>query len=167
VNISPMTPFPGTSIWEQYRDRITVPRSAHELWDLSHVLLPTRMPLPDYYKQLIKLYAKTCIDMRRASRLALRTRPPIWSPRYLRLWLGAVRIYFQFVRAHRHHDPDHLAEAMDLGPAVVPVPKPIGWAPSDVESSGDTPDVPLGRLSVGHRTDAGPMPIEVSGEGAE
>ena len=167
VNISPMTPFPGTSIWEQYRDRITVPRSAHELWDLSHVLLPTRMPLPDYYKQLIKLYAKTCLDPRRAARLALSTRPPIWSPRYLRLLLGAGRIYLQFVRAHRHHDPAHLAEAMDLGPAVVPVPKPIGWAPPDAEPVGQAPDVPLERLSVGHGSSGAPMPIEVSEGGTE
>ena len=152
VNISPMTPFPGTSIWEEYRHRITVPRSAHELWDLSHVVLPTRMPLRAYYWQLIKLYAKTSLNFRRAGRLTLRTRPPIWSLRYLRLWLGAVRIFLQFVRAHRHHDPDHVADAMDLGPAVVPVPEPIGWAP---------------RLAEGRQSSGGPVPIEVAERDAE
>lgn len=150
VNISPMTPYPGTTIWEQYRRDVTVPRSAHELWDLSHVLLPTRMPLRAYYWQLIKLYAKTSLDLRRARRLTLRTRPPIWSLTYLRLWLGAVRIFLQFVRAHRHHDPDHLADAMDLGPAVVPVPPVIGWQPSDTTPCSGQVDAPAGQRAGAH-----------------
>lgn len=116
VNISPLTPMPGTLIWEQYRDRLTVPRGAHGLWDLSHVVLPTRMPLKAYYRSLLWLYMRTCLDLFRARRLTLHTRPPVWSLKYLRLWKGAVKIFFQFMWAHRHHDPDQLARAMDKGP---------------------------------------------------
>jgi len=162
VNISPLTPLPGTLIWEQYRRTITVPRSAHELWDFSHVVVLTRVPLRAYYWQLLKLYAKTTLNLRRANRLTLRTRPPIWSFRYLRLWFGAVRILFQFLRAHRHHDPDHLVDAMDLGPAVVPVPPLIGWKPSDEAPCIATSDVQVERLTAGRRSEEPAPPMEVA-----
>ena len=118
VNISPLTPQPGTVIWEQYRDRITVTREAHGLWDFSHMILPTTMPLKAYYRALLRTYARTCLDIRRAHRLTLRTRPPVWHPRYLRLWYGAFRIFLQFMNAHRHHRPRQLARAADRGPAI-------------------------------------------------
>jgi hypothetical protein len=110
--------MPGTDIWEEYEDKISVSREAHGLWDLSHCVLPTRMPLKDYYRSLLRLYARTVLDIRRANRLTLRTRPPVWSPKYLRLWLGAIKIMFQFINAHRHHSPRDLAMAEDIGPEV-------------------------------------------------
>lgn len=118
LNISPLTPLPGTVIWDQYQDQLTVSRRAHGLWDLSHVLLPTRQPLKQYYRSLLKVYTRAMLDIRRASRLTLRTRPPVWSPKYLRLWLGAIKIMMQFRRAHKHHSLQELAEAMDKGPPL-------------------------------------------------
>lgn len=118
LNISPLTPLPGTSIWDEYKDRISVPRAAHGLWDLSHAVLPTRMPLRAFYRALLGIYTHTILDLRRAGRLTLRTRPPIWHPAYLRLWWGAIQIMRQFRRAHRHHTPAELALALDRGPEV-------------------------------------------------
>jgi radical SAM superfamily enzyme YgiQ (UPF0313 family) len=118
VNISPLTPMPGTLIWEHYKSRITVDRKAHGLWDLTHCVLPTRMPLKRYYRSLLSVYARTVLDLRRASKLTLRTRPPIWSFKYLRLWLGAIRIFFQLFNAHKHHGPDEIAKARDAGPEI-------------------------------------------------
>jgi len=118
LNISPLTPLPGTTIWEEYRDRITVPRKAHGLWDLSHAVLPTRSSLKAFYRALLGVYARAIMDVRRANRLTLRTRPPVWSRAYLRIWWGCLRIWLQFRRAHRHHSPEALAQAMDRGAAV-------------------------------------------------
>lgn len=118
LNISPLTPLPGTAIWRRYEDQVAVPRQAHGLWDLSHAVLPTRMPLEAFYRSLIGVYARAILDIRRANRVTLRTRPPVWHPRYLRLWWGAARILFQFLGAHRHHSPRELAAAMDRGPEV-------------------------------------------------
>ncbi len=123
LNISPLTPLPGTAIWETYRDRISVPRRAHGLWDLSHAVLPTRQPLREFYRSLLGVYVRSILDLRRANRVTLRTRPPVWHPAYLRLWWGAVRIYLQFRTAHRHHRPEELARAMDRGPAPSPRPR--------------------------------------------
>jgi hopanoid C-3 methylase len=115
LNISPLTPLPGTTIWDRYKDAIAVSRRAHGLWDLSHAVLPTRMPLKAYYRELLRTYAGATLDMGRASRLSLRTRPPVWSPAYLRLWWGAIRILFQFLGAHRHHAPRQIARAEYAG----------------------------------------------------
>lgn len=120
LNISPLTPLPGTVIWDQYKDKLTVPRQAHGLWDLSHVLLPTQLPLKQYYRFLIRAYAHAVLDIRRANRLTLRTRPPVWSPKYLRLWWGAIKIVYQFTTAHKHHSPRQLRRAMDRGPELPP-----------------------------------------------
>jgi len=115
VNISPLTPQPGSPIFKTQESELIIPRRAHPLWDLTHCVLPTKLPLKDYYRQLLRLYARTVLSIRRAARLTLRTRPPIWSYRYLRLWLGAVRIFFQFINAHRHHTGRRLKQATDRG----------------------------------------------------
>jgi hopanoid C-3 methylase len=118
LNVSPLTPLPGTAIWEEYRDRIQVPRRAHGLWDLSHAVLPTRMPLADFYHELRRIYTRAVLSISRANRLTLRTRPPVLSVAYLRIWWGALRIFLQFRRAAQHHSTRELARAMDRGPAV-------------------------------------------------
>jgi len=122
LNVSPLTPLPGTAIWEQYKDQITISRSAHGLWDLSHVVLPTRMPLKKYYRALLYVYGKAVLNIRRANQLTLRTRPPVWTPKYLRLWLGAIKIMGQFFWGHRHHSPRQLRKAMYKGPKLPKLP---------------------------------------------
>ncbi len=54
VNISPLTPLPGTSEFKEYEEKLTVERTAHGLWDLSHCVIPTRMPLKKFYRALLK-----------------------------------------------------------------------------------------------------------------
>ncbi len=118
VNISPQTPMPGSPIWPRCADQLTIPRSAHGLWDLTHPVMPTKMSLREYYRALIRTYARTVLNLRRASRLQLRTRPPVWSKKYLRLWAGAARIYVQLLHAHRHHDEQELKKAQEIGPPL-------------------------------------------------
>jgi radical SAM superfamily enzyme YgiQ (UPF0313 family) len=121
LNISPLTPMPGTQIWEQYRELLIVNREAHGLWDLSHTVLPTRMPLREFYHSLLGVYAHACLNPLRARRLKLGTAPPLFSWKFLRLWIGSLKIGWQFLWAHRHHTPAELALAEDRGPEL-PVP---------------------------------------------
>jgi len=118
LNVSPLTPMPGTDIWDQYRDQVTVSRRAHGLWDLSHVVLATTMPLKAYYRSLLGIYLHSCLDPRRARQLSLRMCPPVLSWKFLRLWIGGLKIAGQFLVAHRHHRPAELALAEDRGPAI-------------------------------------------------
>lgn len=118
VNISPLVPFPGTSQFPVYRDRLIVPREAHGLWDLSHAVVRTKLPLREFYRQLLITYATVIFNLRRARRVTQRTLPTLWSLNYLRLLWGAGKIGLQFIAAHDHHSPRQLRIAMDRGPAV-------------------------------------------------
>ena len=118
VNISPLVPFPGTSQFAAFGDRLIVPRQAHGLWDLSHAVIQTRLPLREYYRQLLITYATVIFNLRRARRVTQRTLPTLWSWNYLRLLWGASKIGLQFISAHRHHSARQLRIAMDRGPSV-------------------------------------------------
>ncbi len=153
LNISPLTPLPGTAIWDSYSDQVTVPREAHGLWDLSHAVLPTKEPLKVFYRELLGIYTKAILDLRRANRLTLRNRPPVWSLAYLRMWLGGFRVWLQFRRAHTHHAPEALIEAMDRGASIPHLPRRLrrpgaGAGPLPLECRGaSTPDPPFARAS--------------------
>ena len=50
-----LTPLPGTELFAQMKERIVTKK--HELFDGFHAVLPTKLPLPDFYKEFSKLYA--------------------------------------------------------------------------------------------------------------
>lgn len=52
VNISVNTPYPGTEIWHREQRRLT--SRDYRLFDIQHAVLPTRMPLEEFYKELVK-----------------------------------------------------------------------------------------------------------------
>jgi radical SAM superfamily enzyme YgiQ (UPF0313 family) len=49
-----MTPLPGTELHERNRDRLLSDR--HELFDMLHSLLPTRLPAGRFYSEMTSLY---------------------------------------------------------------------------------------------------------------
>lgn len=57
VNLQPLTPLPGTGIYPEYKDKITVSREDYAKWDLAHLVLkPEHMSARAYYYQIIRLY---------------------------------------------------------------------------------------------------------------
>jgi radical SAM superfamily enzyme YgiQ (UPF0313 family) len=54
-SFSVLTPLPGTDLAHQIRDRIAT--TNYELFDLLHSVLPTRLSLPDFYKEFASCYA--------------------------------------------------------------------------------------------------------------
>jgi hopanoid C-3 methylase HpnR len=52
VNISINTPYPGTETWLTEQRRLST--RDYRLFDIAHCVLPTRMPLADFYRELIK-----------------------------------------------------------------------------------------------------------------
>ncbi len=118
LNISPLMPLPGTLIWKEFEDKITVPRNAHGLWDLSHALIKTRLPLRQYYWQLLKTYASVMYNFPRAQKVTKRTLRSIWSLQYLKIIVGSAKIGWQFLNAHRHHSEKELKAAMYRGEPV-------------------------------------------------
>jgi|DewCreStandDraft_1066081.scaffolds.fasta_scaffold00617_4 radical SAM superfamily enzyme YgiQ (UPF0313 family) len=51
---SVLTPLPGTQLFEALRHRLTT--TNYELFDLLHAVLPTRLSLPEFYRELARLY---------------------------------------------------------------------------------------------------------------
>ena len=115
VNISPATPLPGAENYEALKHELTVPEDAHGLFDLSHQLTPTKMPLKEYYRALLRLYTRTVLNMRRAKGNTFRTLPSIWNRNYWRMIWGSLLIGKQFINAHKHHNPKEIALARNKG----------------------------------------------------
>ncbi len=59
VNLQPLTPMPGTEIFQSYLPDLLVEREQYELWDMAHVVLrPEYMTIRKFYKQLLLAYYK-------------------------------------------------------------------------------------------------------------
>ncbi|MGH3272710.1 MAG: hopanoid C-3 methylase HpnR [Streptosporangiaceae bacterium] len=55
VHLSVMTPYPGTEIWHTQSRQLT--SRDYRLFDIQHAVLPTRLPLPVFYRELVKTQA--------------------------------------------------------------------------------------------------------------
>jgi hopanoid C-3 methylase HpnR len=51
VNISINTPYPGTETWHTESRRLTT--RDYRLFDIQHAVLPTKLPLPEFYDELV------------------------------------------------------------------------------------------------------------------
>jgi hopanoid C-3 methylase len=52
VNISVNTPYPGTEIWQ--REQRQLISLDYRLYDIQHAVLPTRLPLAEFYTELVR-----------------------------------------------------------------------------------------------------------------
>ena len=52
VNISVNTPYPGTESWLTESRRLTT--RDYRLFDIQHAVLPTRLPLAEFYEELVR-----------------------------------------------------------------------------------------------------------------
>jgi len=52
VNISINTPYPGTETWHTESRRLTT--RDYRLFDIQHAVLPTKLPLPEFYTELVE-----------------------------------------------------------------------------------------------------------------
>lgn len=52
VNVSIMTPYPGTENW--YNEPRNLITSDYRLFDIMHVVMPTKLPLAEFYQEFIK-----------------------------------------------------------------------------------------------------------------
>lgn len=57
VNLQPLTPLPGTEIFDSYIPELLVERESYEVWDMAHVVLkPEFMSIRRFYFELLKSY---------------------------------------------------------------------------------------------------------------
>ena len=55
VHLTVATPYPGTEIWHTESRRLTT--HDYRLFDVQHAVLPTRLPLMEFYEQLVRTQA--------------------------------------------------------------------------------------------------------------
>lgn len=59
VNLQPLTPLPGTEIFESYKGSLLADRQRFEVWDMAHVVLkPRYMSIRAFYAEILKVYYK-------------------------------------------------------------------------------------------------------------
>jgi radical SAM superfamily enzyme YgiQ (UPF0313 family) len=51
---SVLTPLPGTDLWDEVEDQVNT--EDWELFDITHSVLPTKLPLPEFYEQYAGLW---------------------------------------------------------------------------------------------------------------
>lgn len=52
VNLTVMTPYPGTEIWHTESRKLTT--RDYRLFDIQHAVVPTNLPLYEFYRELVK-----------------------------------------------------------------------------------------------------------------
>jgi magnesium-protoporphyrin IX monomethyl ester (oxidative) cyclase len=52
VHLTVITPYPGTEIWHAEAQKLTT--RDYRLFDIQHAVLPTKLPLPRFYEELVK-----------------------------------------------------------------------------------------------------------------
>ena len=59
LNVQPITPIPGTPLYERVKGEVAVPREQYHLWDMAHILVnPTRQSRRAFYLNIIRVYYK-------------------------------------------------------------------------------------------------------------
>lgn len=95
VNLQPLTPLPGTDIFDKYLDKLLVQREEYHLWDMAHVVLkPEHMSIRRFYFELLKAYYK--IVMRPKHVLALIKKYGIKSN--LKMLVGSTLVTVQYMK---------------------------------------------------------------------
>ena len=95
VNIQPITPMPGTPLFDEYPRKIIVPRERYELWDMAHVVFrPDKMSRRKYYCHIVRAYLKTSANKKQRKFIMQRYGKRV----YRRVWWGAAHVFFQYVK---------------------------------------------------------------------
>ncbi|REJ84947.1 MAG: radical SAM protein [Acidobacteria bacterium] len=119
---SVLTPLPGTDLWDDVKDDVVT--EDWELFDIAHTVLPTRLPIDEFYRQYAGLWRHT-LDVR----YQIQGRMRVYAGLLLALASGAVTFTAlrkgmrlglsklsdpeSFLRAHRESEA-RLREAADL-----------------------------------------------------
>jgi len=126
VILQPLMPLPGTALWEEWRERVFIDRDHHEVWDISHLAVPSRLSMGRFYGWMLRLYLRSYFSLWRLPGLGLRTVPPLWSPRVPAVLWGGLKVGAQLLEAPLHYRPGERA-AYRRGRAALlaaPVPGP-------------------------------------------
>jgi hopanoid C-3 methylase len=146
INISVNTPYPGTESWLTEERRLTT--RDYRLFDIQHAVLPTRLPLAEFYDELVRtqraIYAKH-IDWRDIKGVA-----GIAAQLLLRGQTNFVKSLFKLNSVYR----TDLLLADHAGPVDYEIPLPPQPVLSPQRAAGRSLYVHAPRGRAGRATDA-------------
>ncbi len=95
VNIQPITPMPGTPLYDTYNGEITVSREKYHLWDMAHVVFrPRFLSKRSFYYNILRAYIKTSANKKQRKFIRERYGKRIYG----RVKKGAAHIFMQYLR---------------------------------------------------------------------
>jgi hopanoid C-3 methylase len=92
VNISVNTPYPGTESWLTESRRLTT--RDYRLFDIQHAVLPTRLPLPEFYQELVK--TQQVLNRKHLGLNAVRSLSPILAGNLARGQTNTLKMLWKF-----------------------------------------------------------------------
>lgn len=95
VNIQPITPMPGTPLFDDYKYEIVMPKDKYECWDMAHVVFkPVNMKTRWYYYHIVRAYLKTSANKKQRKFIKEKYGKKV----YKRVRKGATKIFFQYLK---------------------------------------------------------------------
>jgi radical SAM superfamily enzyme YgiQ (UPF0313 family) len=111
-----LTPLPGTDLWDTAKRQVTT--HDWEMYDIVHAVLPTRLPLADFYEEYSRLW-RHVLDVRYRHRGKMRTYVALGAALATgKVSLGAVRKGMNIAKVFSR--PDTFLSAHRDRPAVPP-----------------------------------------------
>lgn len=92
VNISVNTPYPGTETW--YTESRKIQTRDYRLFDIQHAVLPTTLPLPEFYEELVK--TQQVLNKKHLGWAALKSTIKIAAGHLLRGQTNFVKMLWKF-----------------------------------------------------------------------
>jgi radical SAM superfamily enzyme YgiQ (UPF0313 family) len=87
IGFSVLTPLPGTDLYNELKDRLIT--SNYDYFDFFHTLMPTTLPIKDFYRELTTLY-KSSRSLR--NRIKLMSKYRLWElPSLFRAYGGFLK----------------------------------------------------------------------------
>ena len=122
VHLSVKTPYPGTEIWHTEAQKLT--SLDYRLFDIQHAVLPTTLPLPEFYRELVRTQA--VINRKHLGVAGLAQAFGIAGRLLLRGQTNFVRMLWQFSRVY--NETRQLADHDQAVRYELPVPdhRPVG-----------------------------------------
>jgi magnesium-protoporphyrin IX monomethyl ester (oxidative) cyclase len=96
VHFTVATPYPGTEIWHTESRRLTT--LDYRLFDVQHAVLPTRLPLPRFYEELVRTQA--VLNRKHLGVAALRSTAALAARLALRGQTNFVRSLWKWSRVY-------------------------------------------------------------------
>lgn len=132
VILQPLMPLPGTALWDEWRDRVFIRRDHHAIWDISHLAVPSRLPMWRFYGWMLRLYLHSYFSLWRVPGLRLRTMPPLLSREVPAVLWGALKVGAQLATAplsYRRDEREAFCRLRAAQAAGAPRPLDAGHPP--------------------------------------